>query len=162
MLRKRHSKRHSKKQKNDTTSEASSSEQSSPHPTEHIESSGKKQTTHRRRHSIIGKLILLLIIIAAIVGVFFLVKNYLSTSKSAMNRKLESYATEIYEKELKGRDSNSYTINLNYLERNGYDISAFEENNCDKSSTYIVVNVAKDSKEIETITPQLNCDKNSE
>ena len=94
------------------------------------------------------------VVLAIAVAVFFLIRHLLVPS--TMEGRLESYATEIYNKELKDMDSSSYTLNLNYLERKGYDVSMFNDKKCDKAGTYVIVSVDKD-RNISGVTTQLKC-----
>ena len=120
-------------------------------------SASKKKTAMSvwsRRWKVIAAVGVGVVLLAVIV---VLVLKRLSTSENMMTSRLEKYSTETYKKELKDRDSSSYTLNLNYLERRGYDMSPFDSKNCDKAGTYAIISVDKD-KNITNIKTQLKCD----
>lgn len=113
----------------------------------------KKTSQETKRKTIIIRIAVLIAV--AIISALFVVYVLLG-SEARMQKKLEIYATEMYDQgKIKG-NSNSYTLNLKYLERNNYDMSIFEKNNCDKTSTYIVIGV-NSKNEIMSLTPQLSC-----
>lgn len=104
----------------------------------------------------------ILIIVASIIGiaivVFFLLR-FFAASNEGMELQLENYATEMYNKELKDRGaSGSYTLNLNYFERRGYNLSSFTAQGCNMAGTYAIVSVNNTGNIID-IKTHLQCDK---
>ena len=128
-----------------------------PSKTENTDDSSKKDTTRDgRSRQNRSKIIIVAIIVLAII-LFFVFKAVFN-SEGAMKNQLENYAREIYEKQLKDRDSDSYTLNLAYIERQGYNVSSYTDKNCDKTGTYAIVSVNKD-KEVIGVTTQLKCNE---
>jgi len=96
-------------------------------------------------------------VVVLVVAVVLVVKN-LPTPEEAMASRLEKYSKNVYEKELRDKQSDSYTVTLTYLERKGYDMSIFDKNGCDKTGSFAIISVNKD-KDITDIKPQLKCSK---
>ena len=96
------------------------------------------------------------IVIVIVLGIIYLVLNRFVIAPKVMDGKLEDFASQVFEENLKTGTSQSYTINLDYLERHGYDVSIFNSNNCDRSETYVIVTVGAD-RNIISITPNQKC-----
>lgn len=96
-----------------------------------------------------------IIIVAIIV---LAIRNNVRTSETSLTNRLEEYATKMYDENLKESNERKYiTLNLNFFEKYGYDISTFESKKCDKTSTYAVVVLDDDKQNVEDIVTQLNC-----
>lgn len=116
----------------------------------------RKRKVDSRTTVIIG-----IISAVALTLIILLVISMISGSESRMKGELEKYANDVYEQGRVGSDSDSYTLNLKYLERNGYDVSLFENKKCDKSATFVVINVDRNGN-IVSIVPELSCGVNKD
>lgn len=111
----------------------------------------KQQLAQERSRAAIIKLVA--IILAIVIIISLIVFKVYSGTEVAMTRKLDSYARKVFKNDLEDKGSQSYTINLNYLENHDYNVSQFKD--CDKTGTYVVIIV--NGEEIISSDVHLSC-----
>ena len=113
-----------------------------------------KKTKKRNLFFIISIYGLILIVTTALV-VFIKFPRPDSHANNELERKVEV----VFKEEIMSKGQmkqGTYTLNLNYLKKNGYDVTNYEERGCDLTKTYAIVYVG-DNGEITNIVSQTDC-----